>query len=250
MGIVKLHPWYVPPVFINAFSTNFTAIGLVNPYVDLGNVLAFEYTDAFTVSAWIKPDVSDGTYGSILNRWDGATGYTIYYSSFGNISVEMFFDLNSSDGIAVTSNDSITYGVWQHIVVTYDGSGTADGIGISIDNVASSISVGLDTLTDSIVAIADAIIGSDSAYAFGTAGRIDEFSIWDGALNASDITKLYNGGVPNGLNDLSLSANILLWLRMGDGDTYPTIIDHGPNGYDGTMYVMSSANFVADVPGA
>ena len=93
--------------------------------------------------------------------------------------------------------------------------------------------------------IRDSTIGSRNTTAILFTGTIDEVGIWTTtALSASDVTSIYNSGVPNDISSLSPVS----WWRMGDGDTYPTITDNGSGGNDGTMNAMSSANFVADVP--
>ena len=38
------------------------------------------------------------------------------------------------------------------------------------------------------------------------------------------------------------------WWRMGDGDTYPTLLDNSTNGHNATMTEMSASNITTDVP--
>ena len=75
-------------------------------------------------------------------------------------------------------------------------------------------------------------------------GNIDEVAVFNSELSQSDVTTIYNSGVPN---DISSMSGLVSFWRMGDGSVYPTINDEiGSN--DGTMTNMSSANFVSDVP--
>ena len=53
-----------------------------------------------------------------------------------------------------------------------------------------------------------------------TDGKIDEVSVFSAELSASDISSIYNGGVPT---DLSGESNLVGWWRMGDGANYPVI---------------------------
>jgi hypothetical protein len=75
-------------------------------------------------------------------------------------------------------------------------------------------------------------------------GNIDEVAIWDSALSASDITSIYNSGVPNDISSLSPVA----YYRMGDNDggTGTTITDQGSGGNDGTL--TNGPTFLTDVP--
>lgn len=75
-------------------------------------------------------------------------------------------------------------------------------------------------------------------------GNVDEVAVFDSALTTADITAIYNSGVPDDLSSL----NPIGYWRNGDGDTYPTITDHGSGGNDGTMTNMTSGDIVADVP--
>ena len=74
---------------------------------------------------------------------------------------------------------------------------------------------------------------------------IDEFGYWNQELTASQVSNLYNSGVPTDLTTFSPSASHV--YRMGDGDTFPTIEDKVGNA-DQTMTNMASSNFVTDTP--
>jgi hypothetical protein len=74
-------------------------------------------------------------------------------------------------------------------------------------------------------------------------GYIDEVGIFDAELSASDITAIYNSGVPTSLSSYSSLTN---WWRCGDGDTAPTLLDNGSGGNNGTM--TNFTTFSTDVP--
>jgi len=80
----------------------------------------------------------------------------------------------------------------------------------------------------------------DSASPFQ--GGIDEVSVFTSELSQSNITSIYNSGVPNDISSLSP----LSWWRCGDGDTAPTLTDNGSGGNNGTMTNFST--FSTDVP--
>jgi hypothetical protein len=63
-------------------------------------------------------------------------------------------------------------------------------------------------------------------------------------LSLSKIQRIYNDGVPLNLSSLEPRN----WWRMGDGDTHPTIKDHGIESNDGTMTNMGSGDITADTP--
>ena len=60
---------------------------------------------------------------------------------------------------------------------------------------------------------------------------------------------------PKEITTLSTSPTVDLtdlspyfWSRMGDGDTYPTLTDHGSGGNDATMVNMDASDIVTDTP--
>ena len=87
-----------------------------------------------------------------------------------------------------------------------------------------------------------------SSYNF--AGNLDEISMWNKALSSSEITALYNSGVPTDLLSSAPASNLINWFRMGDpGGTgsYPTISD-AKGSIAMTMTNMASSNITTNVP--
>ena len=74
--------------------------------------------------------------------------------------------------------------------------------------------------------------------------RVDEVAVFDSdqSLNAALI---YNLGVPFDMT--TLLQQPVSWWRMGDGDTYPTLVD-SIGSADFTMVNMTAADIVNDVP--
>jgi hypothetical protein len=80
-------------------------------------------------------------------------------------------------------------------------------------------------------------------------GHVDDWSYWNIALSAGNVTTLYNGGDPSDLSGVGFVANLKAWLRMGDGDTYPTLTDNAAGGlHDGEMKNMTALNIVNLTP--
>ena len=73
-------------------------------------------------------------------------------------------------------------------------------------------------------------------------GNIDEIATFNSILSSGNITTIASG--PADLTSLSPVA----WYRNGDGDTYPTITDHGSGGNNGTMTNMDAGDIELNVP--
>ena len=153
--------------------------------------------------------------------------------------------------VGSVSND----GTWNHIMVTFDGGSTG--------NQSGQISDYHDTLKVFLNGVEQTTIDSHAAFGniaavnvevfrvgrWGLAGsylrdscRVDELAFWDTDKSA-DISAIYNGGVPFNLTSQSPKH----WWRMGDEDTYPTILDNAGN-TDLTMNSMTAASIVNDTP--
>ena len=70
---------------------------------------------------------------------------------------------------------------------------------------------------------------------------MDEFAIWSSALTASNVTTLYNSGVPNDISSLSP----VLWYRFEEGSG-TSVADSGSGSLTGTL--VNGAAFSTDVP--
>jgi len=221
----------------------------VDDYVTMGDVLDTSDTgaDAFSISAWYKTSNS-GTQ-MIVTKWSNASpinGYALFLQG----SSQMRFFMGSFVGNAylnVTSNttSSFTDGNWHHVVLTYDGSRASSGIKIYVDTSLITLNtlrdvapVGVNNSQEFMIGVR----GEASNNAFPFDGNIDEVSYFNSELSASDITSIYNSGVPNDISSLSP----LSWWRCGDGDTSPTLTDNGSASNNGTMTNFST--FSTDVP--
>lgn len=70
-------------------------------------------------------------------------------------------------------------------------------------------------------------------------GRIDEFRQWVDSRTAGEWLTSHNGGVPATPDQ----NNLLVDMRMGEGDTFPTLVD-AKSGFNGTMTNMVAGDIV------
>jgi hypothetical protein len=135
--------------------------------------------------------------------------------------------------------------LWHHCAATWDSSG--------------NVSLYLDGILKDSDAITNVFVGSVTAAAIGSTtvannfwkGNIDELSLFNKELDSTEVSTLYNDGLPFNPKPL---ANMIGYWKMGDGGivgdpiaTFPTIVDETGNN-NGTMTNMTSTDFVADVP--
>ena len=230
--------------FTNTKSIEFDGM---NDFVDCGDNDNLSFgngvTDSpFSISAWIKigQTISQGIvtkYGST-----SATREWLFYITGGKLRLLLWG--NGTNNIA-TGTTNLATNTWYHVVCTYDGRGGStayNGMTLYINGVAESVTTSGGAYTAMSNTNQNVEIGKHLTNEL--LGNIDETAIFNIELSASDVTTIYNGGIPNDLCTL----NPLSWWRMGDGDTFPTLTDNGSGGNDGTMTNMSSGNIVEDVP--
>jgi hypothetical protein len=136
------------------------------------------------------------------------------------------------------TNTTITVGNWYHVAVIFT-SGSAQIYLNGADKGSKSIA------TNTVSYTATNIGGMRYSSSFYFNGNIDEVAVFDSALSSSDIAAIYpSSGTPTDLKTLGPVG----WWRCGDGDTYPTLTDHGSGGNNAAMKNTESSDIVSDVP--
>ena len=201
-------------------------------------------------SMWLKPITGGTTLRTVFMVGTGSTGLNSQVALFLYEGVRINLNINSATFFGRADISGITYGSWNHLLITVDFD-AAPEFKCYVNGVDATTNDNMSTLTSFPTATESLYLGEFSTGQYTPfLGGIDEFAIWSGvALTSTDVTSIYNSGVPNNLNDSNVVATApTTWYRMGDGDTFPTITDNGSGGNDGTMTNMDSADIVEDVP--
>lgn len=219
-----------PESIFNRFSFEFDG---TDDYVALASRTQ-NFTD-FSVSAWFIA-ISGGSYKAIFGNTTATGGY-------------LFAIVNSGGAIRFYDNawrqisGAVTDGNWHHLVVTYDSS--LNELKSYVDN----------SLYTTYTPQPSALSNSHSFNQIGARtsvgrwrGNLDELAVWDSVLDSTEVSNIYNGGVPNDL----ASTNPVHWWRMGEAANYSggqwTLTDQGSGGNDGTSNGMGENNRVLDIP--
>jgi hypothetical protein len=228
------------PSFTN---TKSIALDGVDDFVTMGDVLDFERTSAFSISAWVKRG-GTGVNDTVVSKMESSgnyRGYLVFISSTNIVKFVLRHQNNVSARLIIDSTTTITDTNWHHISVTYDGSSSVSGVKIYIDGVSDTVTTA-GTLSATTLNSSPFNIGARNSNSLFATATIDETAIFNSELSASDVTSIYNSGVPNDISSL----NPLSWWRCGDGDTSPTLTDNGSGGNNGTM--TNFTTFSTDVP--
>lgn len=139
---------------------------------------------------------------------------------------------------------------WHHMAAVWSTSSTtnsgSNGYDIYLDgvNVGNQVNTTYGAATLYTLPATSSTFGTRADGGFPFGGKLDELALFNSSLSASDITAIYNSGVPGDISSL----NPVHWWRMGDDDggTGTTITDQGSAGNDGTL--TNGPTFSSDVP--
>ena len=199
-----------------------------------------------SISAWFNPSSVSG-YSYIFSLSDSRSSGTD--RAFGLSGTQMVANTYASGYNLPFTHTAIATGNWYHAVVVFT-SGTARMY-------LNGSDIGTKSLSTNTLSYTQTVIGGmlySNGYRFE--GLIEDVAVFDAALSAADITKIYNGTAPNGKpTDLTLAAsydtdrtsNLKGYWRMGDdsndsataGGSIATITDSSGNGNDAVQATAS-----------
>tara|TARA_R100000781_G_scaffold26759_2_gene19849 strand:- start:4841 stop:6031 length:1191 start_codon:yes stop_codon:yes gene_type:complete len=245
--IVRIINTDFAPAFANVYSIQFDG---VDDYLTVGDQSIFSFgngtTDsAFSMSFWIRPASISG--GTLFGKSSSSSiqEYQCRFSSGGDLRFRCA-DASASSYIQSELTNPLSISTWYHIVCTYDGSGIATGIKIYVDAVTPAQST---TTSGTYVAMENTaaplnfgFMGLGASY---YNGHIDEMSLFDIELSASQVLAIYNGGSPT---DLESHTGLIGWWRMGDSGAYPVVNDNSSNTNNATMTNMAANDIQNIVP--
>ena len=216
-------------------------------------------SDAWTIAFWFKASTaSQGQTVFYFGSQDVTNqGYiqVMQINSGGNKLLRVKYGTNNNNVRLQTSAGTITSGVWQQVIVCYDG-GTTGSNQADLSNYYSRFKIYIDgTLmttnnshnnfgyTGSVVG-QNLRVGRFSSGNYMRGCRVDELAVWD-SDQSSNVSDIYYSGATQDLSELDDPPNH--WWRMGDGDTYPNIQDNIGNATF-VMNNMTAADIVTDAP--
>ena len=224
----------------SVFNKYSLALDGTDDFVTFGNMSNFSGATQFTFSGWYN-------FNSVPAR-----------ESIFSILVDNnnFFDILMYDALTYVqlkiggvsqlirfNSNLFTQGQWSHIVVAYDNTQSTNRtkLKVYIDNV--------DIYYGVITAITSALPTGTNVVTIGETSRLsgvflngnaDECAVFNTQLSASDVSSIYNSGVPNDISSLSP----LSWWRFEEGSG-TTATDSGTGGNDGSI---DGATYSTDVP--
>lgn len=222
-------------------------------YLQLGNgVLTALSGTNYSISMWYKLD-QEGYYMEAFSA-GGTTGDQLltYFRARGSGTVSIEFYAGSATHLVETPPYQ-SINTWSNAVITVDTNGTSS---LYVNGALSTANPYVPQITPT-----NPVIGCVNGTSGFLDGKIDEVAIFDSTLSSSDVTAIYNSGVPNDLGRDGLNLSPVGWWRLGDGtgdtdsgggapadtDTIGTVVNQGSaSSADAT--VVSAPTYSNDVP--
>ena len=190
--------------------------------IEFGNVNSFERTDSFSGSCWVNLDSISIQF--LLTKMPNSSPFRGYLMYIVNGRLQFAFNANfPSNRIQVNSVGTISAGNWNHLVFTYDGSSLRTGVKLYINGIEQSVTFeGPVSVSGSTINTADFQISGRGTSSL-VDGKIDQVSVFDYELLASQVATLYGGGTAL-TNPMSLSPAPVSYYQLGDQS-----VDNGAN---------------------
>ena len=198
----------------------------------------FEWTDSWSIEAWIYAP-STATLKFAFSKWRalatrGWFFMCIGYNPAAPLQGTLRFQLRqaTSGYLDAYSNDMITFDQWNHVVVTYDGSGTNAGITFYINSVASpkpnvlsalgsGTPIGSGSISSGTIQTTEPVTVNSLVNNGNWAGaNLESTKVYTVELTAAEVAQLYTRlSIPQ-------VSNLLLDLNVGR------------SGFDGSEWVV------------
>jgi len=173
-------------------------------YVDLGIITEINGLSNFTFSVWIKPvSPLGGSQGIVFgNRDTSSGGKGIAFALHGQYLIGTNFVYFENNLLTLPAG-TFTFDQWSHVVITYDNATLAAYVDNSLIN---SVSLANKSLTSTAAFNLGRDVGAPVGKYFN--GQIDEFAIFNKALNATERAALYDGTGSNIRPSNLMAANL------------------------------------------
>ena len=179
-------------------------------YIDLDPGVMKDFTsDNVSISAWVKADAFNA-YDYIFV--DGYTsGNKIVALSYASVRGGLEFTVGNGS-VARASGVSINTGEWYHIVCTYAAGGDLKFYlnGNTTPVATATFSGALDLSSHTKSSIGRSNVHSANYWD----GEISNVQVWNAELETSDVTTLYNNGVPLLTGTQPEAANLKAWWKL------------------------------------
>jgi alpha-tubulin suppressor-like RCC1 family protein len=246
-------------------ANNFVLVNPASTNLDVGQ------GDGFTIEGWVNPttlanDLPFVEYEKSLGTFNGSDVGVHFYVSVQSSPGSLYANIVETNGVVghqITSPAGlVTTGVWQHIALSYS---KATGMGTIYLNGAVVVQQNLGSFT-SQTSFTNILIGARTTYgsiaspSIKFAGKLDEVSVYNRALSASEIQAIYNAGSAGKCAPVTTactppSAGLVSWWAGESNALDSAGANNGiaqnityTNGEAGLAFYLNNSNAYVEVP--
>lgn len=162
-------------------------------------------------------------------------GFLVRVDGDLRLKLELRHDHTTNDALIVRSTTSVVLNAWQHLAVSYDGSGDPMGVRIFLDGMEVETETTSNTLTGSTASANAVIIGDRPNGVNNFVGTMDEVRLWTEALCENSIAGRMHCELAGDEEGLYAYYTFNQGVSNADNSGITTATDSGPNGLDGTL---------------
>jgi hypothetical protein len=156
-------------------------------YADLGNAGDFDGKHPFSYGAWVYPVGENGSPIAKMDTSHDYRGWDIFLD--GLRPAAHLIDKWPDSALKVLSKSTLVKGEWNHIFVTYDGSGKTSGLHMYLNGKMTVTESQNDNLKGPINTTAHLRVGRRTeANIFS--GRVDDVALYNRELPAAQVAEL------------------------------------------------------------
>jgi len=162
---------------------------------DLGNQGDFEKDQAFSYGAWVRP-AGNGAFAGIIARMDESNAYRGWdlFQHGGEFAVHLVSGWEENVIKVTTKGNRLKANEWQHVFVTYDGSGKAGGVRLFVNGQPADLRVDKDSLTGTIRNTVPLRIGQRSKGQVFEGGSVQDVRVYGRRLTGEEVASLHQNG--------------------------------------------------------
>ena len=150
-------------------------------YADLQPSKYFNFQKPFTISIWIK-SLDGGIRGRVLSsRVNNEKHVSFYLGNYKNKSKIQF-----------TSKETLPENEWVQTVITYNGSGKANGLKLYFNGKLIDVYVQSDDLRGGLPSPQNLYLGRNGPKEGLLAAQVDELMLFNRPLNGTEVQNLYS----------------------------------------------------------
>ena len=172
---------------------------------------------SYTASIWAK-GWSTSTLTAIMSQYDGGSVSPLILTARHSSNTNGFTAWLTLGGTFYTSHNDEGFSdntKWVNLTVTWDGSDLI----LYVNGIAGDVTSASGTI-DNSTTYNFHIGGYSNVTSNSYDGQLSNCSVWNTALTQSQVTEIYNEGLPSNLNSHSAYSNLISWWQLGENSSF------------------------------